>query len=38
MKDKRILCIEVSGECKNFADINSPLLATLLSVSKDCIV
>ena len=27
MKEKRILCIEVSGECKNFADINSQLLA-----------
>lgn len=27
MKEKRILCIEVSGECKNFADIDTPLLA-----------
>lgn len=27
MKEKRILCTEVSGECKNFANINSPLLA-----------
>ena len=27
MKEKRILCVEVSGECKNFADINSLLWA-----------
>lgn len=27
MKEKRILCIEVSGECKNFSDIDTPLLA-----------
>lgn len=27
MKEKRILCIEVSEECKNFANINTPLLA-----------
>ena len=27
MKEKRILCIEVSGECRCFADVNTPLLA-----------
>ena len=27
MKEKRILCVEVSGKCKNFADINSLLWA-----------
>lgn len=27
MKEKRILCIEVSGECENLANINSPFLA-----------
>ena len=27
MKEKRILCIEVSGECRCFADIDTPLLA-----------
>ena len=27
MKGKRILCIEVSGECRCFADVNTPLLA-----------
>lgn len=27
MKEKRILCIEVSGECRHFADANTPLLA-----------
>ena len=27
MKEKRILCIEVNGECRNFTDVNTPLLA-----------
>ena len=27
MKEKRILCIEVSGECRCFADVNTTLLA-----------
>lgn len=27
MKEKRILCIEVNGECRHFTDVNTPLLA-----------
>ena len=27
MKEKRILCIEVSGECRCFTEVNTPLLA-----------
>lgn len=24
MKEKRILCIEVNGECRHFTDVNTP--------------
>lgn len=34
MKEKRILCIEVSGECKNFANINTPLLADIFDCKQ----
>ena len=34
MKEKRILCIEVSGECKNFANINSTLLADIFKCEQ----
>ena len=27
MSEKRILCIEVTGECRYFTDVNTPLLA-----------
>ena len=27
MSEKRILCTEVSGECRHFADVNTPLSA-----------
>ena len=34
MKEKRILCIEVSGECRCFADINTPLLADAIECQQ----
>lgn len=34
MKEKRILCIEVSGECRCFADVNTPLLANIFDCKQ----
>ena len=34
MKEKRILCIECSGECRYFKDINTPLLADAIECQQ----
>ena len=34
MKEKRIVCIEVSGECRYFRDINTPLLADAIECQQ----
>lgn len=34
MKEKRILCIEVSGECQHLMDVNRPSLAHLCGSSQ----